>query len=152
MHVRSYVNSYEYGSLWSECMTEFMMLCNKDKEIYENAWRLYKAKHCSSCKRECRRKIQYNKFSPLPFPLSSPLCFKSDFLPLWVVWVLVSVSVSVRAHQISNKVVSESIGSWWEWRLTTGWCLFNFSDLPNKILIIGVSKWRHYLDPNMHGR
>jgi hypothetical protein len=47
------------------------MLCNKDSECYENAWRLYKAKHLSIVSKSVEEK--YNTISSLIFPL----CCKS---------------------------------------------------------------------------
>ena len=48
------------------------MLCNKDSECYENAWRLYKAKHLSIVSKSVEEK--YNTISSLLFPFH-PLSF-----------------------------------------------------------------------------
>ena len=96
---------------------------------------------------ELKRNTKHWSVLTLPFPLSLPL------FDLWV-WVsfihLVCVSVCESKwgkaqryfYFISNKVVLEPIGSWWEWLLIMGWCHSNFLDLPNKILKIEVSEWR----------
>jgi hypothetical protein len=50
------------------------MLCNKDSECYENAWRLYKAKHLSIVKKSVEEK--YNTINSLLFPFTlSPFVF-----------------------------------------------------------------------------
>ena len=84
MLVRSFVESYESKSLWSECMRE---LCNKDSGCYENAWGLYKAKHLSIVSKSVEDK--YNTISSLLFlfyPLS--LCV----VRVWVYSILSGVS------------------------------------------------------------
>ena len=81
------------------------MLCNKDSGCYENAWRLYKAKHLSivTCKQECKKEIQYNKFSSFPFSPSLPLCCKSVSL-FHCEWCECLVSVRVRRNFFNNGI------------------------------------------------